>query len=113
MAGYVSIIGALISIAVGCLAIWDKAKHPIKKNTLDIADLEAKVSTLREQVDKLREKRKGIYDSLEAQAEINKALLKSQWAIMAHLVDGNHTEQLKECKAEAEKLLFEKGASVR
>ncbi|WP_305177860.1 hypothetical protein [Faecalibaculum rodentium] len=111
-----SFIASLAALAVSCLTIWGKVTHPVVDNREQIQTLKdlhrEETQALEARIQKLESKIQHDWDSFAKQEDVNSMLLKSQWAIMSHLLDGNHTAQLTACRDEAEKLLFKKGGSV-
>lgn len=111
-----SFIASLAALAVSCITIWSKVSHPVVDNREQIQQLKDlhrdEITQLETRIQKLETKVQHDWDSFEKQETVNSMLLKSQWAIMSHLLDGNHTAQLTACRDEAEKLLFKKGGSV-
>ncbi|WP_290450785.1 hypothetical protein [Faecalibaculum rodentium] len=111
-----SFIASLAALAVSCLTVWGKLTHPVTDNREHIQELKDRhreeTQALEARIQRLETKVQNDWDSFAKQETVNGLLLKSQWAIMSHLLDGNHISQLTECRDEAEKLLFKKGGSV-
>jgi hypothetical protein len=102
------ILALVCTIATLCLTllnIWKGVNHPMK-------DSQDRITALEERVNSLEAHAQEEIDSFEEQEKVNTMLLKSQWAIMSHLLDSNHTKQLTECRDEAEQLIFKKGGSL-
>lgn len=111
-----SFVVSLAALAVSCITIWGKVTHPVVDNRESIQQLKdlhrEETTALEARIQKLETKVQNDWTSFEKQEIVNEMLLKSQWAIMSHLLDGNHTSQLTACRDEAETLLFKKGGSV-
>lgn len=111
-----SFIASVAALALTCVNLWSKVTHPVVDNKEQIQALKDQhrdeIQLLETRISKLETKIEHDWQSFEKQESVNSMLLKSQWAIMSHLLDGNHTAQLTACRDEAEKLLFEKGGSV-
>jgi hypothetical protein len=99
---YLTIICTISTLMLTILNIWKGVNHPVK-------DLEKRVETIEEKIQRLDQKSERDWQAFQEQEKVNSMLLKSQWAIMSHLLDGNHTKDLEECKNEAAELLFKKG----
>lgn len=100
-----SFIASLAALVLTVMNIWGKVSHPVADNHKAIADLEARLEKVEQKIDR-------DWQSFERQESVNEMLLKSQWAIMAHLLDGNHTSQLQACKNETEHFLLKKGGGL-
>lgn len=113
---HISFIASLAALIVSGITIWGKASRPVVDNREQIQQLKdqhrEETADLEERIHKLETKVQQDWNSFERQELVNSMLLKSQWAIMSHLLDGNHTAQLTACRDEAEKLLFKKGGSL-
>lgn len=102
---WLSVICTAATFLLTLLNIWKGVKHPVKDNHEAIRDLSSRVAVLEKKVE-------NDWSSFEEQESVNALILKSQWAIMSHLLDGNHTKQLTACRDEAETMLFKKGGSL-
>lgn len=95
----------------------DNINAKIKDNTDRVTTLEKKhdeeVVSINEAIKKNHAKILNDNQSLERQQEMNGIIMRSLSAVTHHLVDGNHSEQLKESASEIDDFLFEKAKTIR
>lgn len=100
-----SFIASMAALCLTLMNIWGKMSRPVENN-------KEQIQSLTDRIGKLEDKIQRDWNSFNKQENVNAVLLKSQWAIMSHLLDGNHTQQLESCKDEVEKMFINKGSSL-
>jgi len=99
----------IASLLTSICTIWGFAKKITKPYT----DLVDRVETLEERTTRCESFIKYDDEAISEQQDINRLILKSNHALLSHMLDGNNTKEMETCKAEIQERLFNAGGQIK
>lgn len=98
------IAGAIVTLG-GAYAVLSKAAAPIRK---PLAELEVRVDKLEKYADRDNDRFKELEELTRENTETLKVVLKSMKAVVGHLRDNNHTNEMAEVEELIDNFLIDK-----
>lgn len=99
-----AICSAIITIAA-VVGIFSKV---VSKSHQAVIEQEQRVGKIEKRITKMEKYLKNDYDAIQLNKDVDRILMKSQLALLSHLINGDSIDKMNEAKNELEEFLIKK-----